>query len=484
MAKSVKANYLFNLINSASQLLFPLITFPYASRIMMADGIGQVNFFQSIISYISLFTCLGIPMYAIREVAKVRDNPEKMTRITVEILLLHAFLTLLGYMAVAVICLTVTKVQTDIPLFLLLSATIFFTAIGCEWFYQGIEDFKYVAIRGLLVKLLCVVLLLLFVTTKEYILWNGAYTVLGVLGGNIFNFIRLRKYLHRDVIDFRALHPLRHLKPALHVFALNVVISIYLQLNNVLLGFMKDAEAVGYFTAATKIMMITMSISSSLGAVIMPRTSNLIAEGRMDEFRILIQKSYDFVLALAMPLTVGLIFTSPSIILLLSGEGFAPAVLTSQIVASNILMVGLSGVMGIQVLYPLGKINIVILCTLIGAAVNVFFNVLLIPRYGHNGTAVAYMLAEVAVTVSMFLIGRKYIPIQFLKKQHLHYVGGGIVMGGVLYFISLLGLSIISTLITMICVGIMVYIIVLLWLKDSIGMVILSIVWRKMKCRC
>lgn len=484
MAKSVKANYLFNLINSASQLLFPLITFPYASRIMMADGIGQVNFFQSIISYISLFTCLGIPMYAIREVAKVRDNPEKMTRITVEILLLHAFLTLLGYMAVAVICLTVTKVQTDIPLFLLLSATIFFTAIGCEWFYQGIEDFKYVAIRGLLVKLLSVVLLFLFVKTKEDILWYGAYTVLGVLGGNIFNFIRLRKYLHRDVIDFRALHPLRHLKPALHVFALNVVISIYLQLNNVLLGFMKDAEAVGYFTAATKIMMITMSISSSLGAVIMPRTSNLIAEGRMDEFRILIQKSYDFVLALAMPLTVGLIFTSPSIILLLSGEGFAPAVLTSQIVASNILMVGLSGVMGIQVLHPLGKINIVILCTLIGAAVNVFFNVLLIPRYGHNGTAVAYMLAEVAVTVSMFLIGRKYIPIQFLKKQHLHYVGGGIVMGGVLYFISLLGLSIISTLITMICVGIMVYIIVLLWLKDSIGMVILSIVWRKMKCRC
>lgn len=484
MAKSVKANYLFNLINSASQLLFPLITFPYASRIMMADGIGQVNFFQSIISYISLFTCLGIPMYAIREVAKVRDNPEKMTRITVEILLLHAFLTLLGYMAVAVICLTVTKVQTDIPLFLLLSATIFFTAIGCEWFYQGIEDFKYVAIRGLLVKLLSVVLLFLFVKTKEDILWYGAYTVLGVLGGNIFNFIRLRKYLHRDVIDFRALHPLRHLKPALHVFALNVVISIYLQLNNVLLGFMKDAEAVGYFTAATKIMMITMSISSSLGAVIMPRTSNLIAEGRMDEFRILIQKSYDFVLALAMPLTVGLIFTSPSIILLLSGEGFAPAVLTSQIVASNILMVGLSGVMGIQVLYPLGKINIVILCTLIGAAVNVFFNVLLIPRYGHNGTAVAYMLAEVAVTVSMFLIGRKYIPIQFLKKQHLHYVGGGIVMGGVLYFISLLGLSIISTLITMICVGIMVYIIVLLWLKDSIGMVILSIVWKKMKCRC
>ncbi|WP_302560854.1 flippase [Phocaeicola sartorii] len=477
MAKSVKANYLFNLINSASQLLFPLITFPYASRIMMADGIGQVNFFQSIISYISLFTCLGIPMYAIREVAKVRDNPEKMTRITVEILLLHAFLTLLGYMAVAVICLTVTKVQTDIPLFLLLSATIFFTAIGSEWFYQGIEDFKYVAIRGLLVKLLSVVLLFLLVKTKEDILWYGAYSVLGVLGGNIFNFIRLRKYLHRDVIDFRALHPLRHLKPALHVFALNVVISIYLQLNNVLLGFMRDAEAVGYFTAATKIMMITMSISSSLGAVMMPRASNLIAENKLNEFKILVQKSYDFILALTMPLTVGLIFTSSNVILLLSGIGFAPAILTSQIVALNILMVGVSGVMGLQILYPMGKINIVILSTLVGAVVNVFFNILLIPSYGHNGTAVAYMLAEVAVSISMFIIGRKYIPIIFFKKEHFHYVFGSIIMGVSLYCIYLFDLSNIIALAIMVVVGIVIYGSVLLILKDTMGIM----VWRMIK---
>lgn len=483
MMKSVKANYLFNLINSGSQLLFPLITFSYVSRIMLADGIGQVNFFQSIISYISLLTCLGIPMYAIREVAKVRDNATEMTRTTVEILLLHAFLSLLGYVAVSVICMTVTQVQTDIPLFLLLSTTIFFTAIGCEWFYQGIEDFKYVAARGLLIKVVSVVLLFLVVRTKEDILWYGAYSVFGVLGGNIFNFIRLRKYLHRDVIDFRTLHPMRHLKPALHVFALNVVISIYLQLNNVLLGFMKDAEAVGYFTAATKIMVITMSISSSLSAVIMPRTSNLIAEGRMDEFKALVQKSYDFILALAIPLMVGLIFTSPSAILLLSGIGFAPAILTSQIVAFNILMVGLSGVMGIQVLYPLGKINIVILCTLIGAVVNILLNILLIPRYGHNGTAVAYMLAEVAVTVSMFFIGKKYIPIRFLKRQHLNYVLGSVVVGGCLHFISLLELENIATLITMVSVGGLVYILILLSLKDPIGIMVLSLVCIRIKFR-
>ena len=471
MTKSVKANYLFNLINSASQLLFPLITFPYASRIMLADGIGQVNFFQSIISYISLFTCLGIPMYAIREVAKVRDNTMEMTRTTVEILLLHAFLSILGYLVVAVICMTVVQVQTNIPLFLLLSTTIFFTAIGGEWFYQGVEDFKYVAVRGLIVKVVSVILLFLLVKTKEDILWYGAYSVLGVLGGNIFNFIRLRKYLCWGMVSFHTLCPMRHLKPALYVFALNVIISIYLQLNNVLLGFMKDTEAVGYFTAATKIMVITMSISSALGAVIMPRTSNLIAEERMDEFKALVQKSYDFIFALAMPLMVGLIFTSPSAVLLLSGEGFVPAILTSQIVAFNILTVGLSGVMGIQVLYPLGKINIVILCTSIGAIINVFLNVLLIPRYGHNGTAVAYMLAEMTVTVSMFFIGKRYIPIRFLKRQHLNYVLGSVVMGVCLYFISWLGLGNTATLVMMISMGGIVYVVILLFLRDSIGMI-------------
>lgn len=481
MAKSIKANYLFNLINSGSQLLFPLITFPYASRIMMADGIGQVNFFQSIISYISLFTCLGIPMYAIREVAKVRDNPEKMTRITVEILLLHAFLTLLGYMAVTVICLTVTKVQTDISLFLLLSSTIFFTAIGCEWFYQGIEDFKYVAMRGMAVKIISVVLLFLLVKSKEDILWYGVYSVFGVLGGNIFNFIRLRKYLRKNTFKFRELHPFRHMKPALHIFAFNVIVSIYLQLNNVLLGFMKGAEFVGYFTAATKILVITMSISSSLGAVMMPRTSNLIAENKLDEFKVLIQKSYDFILALTIPLSIGLIFTSNSAILMLCGDGFAPAVLTSQIVAFNILMVGISNVIGMQVLYPIGKINIVILCTFIGAMVNVLLNICLIPYYGHNGTALAYLLAETTVMASMLFIGHKYVPIRFFKKEYLHYLLGSVVMGISLYGILLMDLSNAITLITMIMVGVGVYGSVLLLLRNHLGLMVLE--WGRKNLR-
>lgn len=470
---------MFNLVNSGSQLLFPLITFPYASRIMLADGIGQVNFFSSIISYISLFTCLGIPMYAIREVAKVRDNPEQMNKVTVEILLLHAFLTILGYLAVAVICMTVSKVQEDIPLFLLLSTTIFFTAIGCEWFYQGVENFKYVAVRGIVVKVISVILLFLLVKTKDDILWYGAYSVLGVLGGNLFNFIRLRKYLHLGIIDLHTLKPFRHLKPVLHIFVFNVVVSIYLQLNSILLGFLKNAQAVGYFVTATKILVMTMAVSTSLGQVMMPRISNLIAENKMDEFKALAQKSYNFIVLLTLPLTVGLIFTAPYIVVLLSGQGFIPSILAAQIVSPVIFLVGLSNVMGIQILYPLGQINKVIICTAVGAVFNVIINVLLIPHFAQNGTAIAYLTAEFAVTLSMIIIGRKYLPIKFLSKSHLPYLAGSIIMAFLLYSISLMHLGNIVTLISMFVGGGIIYFAVLLSCKDTLSQNLINIIKQK-----
>ncbi|WP_337420009.1 flippase [Phocaeicola sp.] len=481
MAQSIKSNYIFNLLNSVSQLLFPLITFPYASRIMMADGIGQVQFFSSIISYISLFTCLGIPMYAIREVAKVRSDAAKMSTTTIEILLLHAMLTILGYVAAAIICMTVSDVQTDIPLFLILSATIFFTAIGCEWFYQGIEDFKYVAIRGLVVKIISVALLFLFVKTKEDILWYGAYTVFGVLGGNIFNFLRLRKYVDRRIVNIHDLHPLRHLKPAIHIFVFNVITSIYLQLNTMLLGFLKDVAAVGYFTAATKLMYMTMSVSNSLGSVMMPRASNLIAENKMNEFKNVVQKSYDFIIAISIPLTIGLIFTSKSAILLLSGNSFYPSILASQIVAINIISIGISGVMGMQILYPMGKINIVILCTFLGAITNVIVNVLLIPHYGHYGTAIAFATTELVVTVSMYFIGKKYIPIRLLKHQHLNYLVSGVAMGIVLFIIAKQEYNNIVTLLSMLLTGVSVYAICLIALHDPISKIIMNTIISKIR---
>lgn len=467
MAQSVKVNYILNLINTGTQMLFPLITFPYVCRVIEADGIGQINFFQSIISYISLFTCLGIPMYAIREIARDRSDVVQMNRTAMEILLLHSMLTLVGYAIVAILCLTVPQIQVNLPLFLILSLTIFFTAIGCEWFYQGIEDFKYITVRGLIIKTVSVVLLFIFVKSKTDLLYYGCYTVFGVLGGNIFNFFRLRKYIHRENIIFSELHIKRHVKPVLKVFSFSVVTSIYLQLNTVLLGFLKNALAVGYFTAATKVMQMLLTMSACLGSVMMPRASHLIAENKEAEFNRLIQKSYDFTLAIALPMTIGLIFCAPSLITALCGVKFEHSILPSQIIAPIILMVAISNVFGIQVLFPKGKINIVTLCCGIGAVADLILNLCLIPFFSYIGTSIAYLGAEVATTVSMYFIGRKYIPIIYFKKSHLTYVLGCVLMAFALYVINLLQLPTLTTLILQGCSGVLIYFIILSLCKDE-----------------
>lgn len=478
MAQSVKVNYILNLINTGTQMLFPLITFPYVCRVIEADGIGQINFFQSIISYISLFTCLGIPMYAIREIARDRSDVVQMNRTAMEILLLHSMLTLVGYAIVAILCLTVPQIQVNIPLFLILSLTIFFTAIGCEWFYQGIEDFKYITIRGLIIKTVSVVLLFIFVKSKTDLLYYGCYTVFGVLGGNIFNFFRLRKYIHRENIIFSELHIKRHIKPVLKVFSFSVVNSIYLQLNTVLLGSLKNALAVGYFAAATKVMQMLLTMSACLGSVMMPRASHLIAENREDEFNRLIQKSYDFTLAIALPMTIGLIFCAPSLITALCGVKFEHSILPSQIIAPIILMVAISNVFGIQVLFPKGKINVVTLCCGIGAVADLILNLCLLPFFSYIGTSIAYLGAEVATTVSMYFIGRKYIPIIYFKKSHLTYALGCIVMALALYGISLLQLPTLTILLLQGCSGVLAYFIILCIRKDEMLVQILSKIKR------
>ena len=479
MSKSVKVNYILNLINTGTQMLFPLITFPYVCRVLDADGIGQVNFFQSIISYISLFTCLGIPMYAIREIARDRDDVVKMNRTAVEILLLHTFLTLIGYVIVVILCLTIPQIKANVPLFLILSLTIFFTAIGCEWFYQGIEDFKYITIRGLVVKVISIALLFVFVRSKSDLIYYGCYTVFGILGGNIFNFFRLRRYIRPENIIFSNVRIRRHLAPVLKVFSFSVVTSIYLQLNTVLLGFMKNALAVGYFAASTKIMQMLLSMSSCLGSVMMPRASHLIAEGKDDEFNGLIQKSYDFTLALSLPMTVGLILCAPSIIMVLCGDKFTPSILPSQIIAPIILMVAISNVMGIQVLFPKGKINLVTICCGIGAVVDLLLNIALIPSLSYIGTAIAYLGAEVSTTVSMYFIGKRYIPIRYFKRDHLNYVIGCTVMSIVVYGISRMGLSGLTLLIVQGVCGALTYAIVLLIMKDAFFMQIISKITHK-----
>lgn len=469
MTKSIKTNYILNLVNTGTQLFFPLITFPYICRVIGVEGVGLVDFYNSIIGYISLFTCLGIPLYAIREVARLRDDSKEVAKTTIEVLLLHSFLTLIGYFVVFILCLFIPNIQRSIPLFLILSLTLFFTAIGCEWFYQGIEDFAYITIRGIIVKIISIVLLFIFVKSEKDLLFYGCYSVIGVLGGNVFNFFRLRKYIKKDDFVLSDLHIFRHLRPALKVFIFNVTVSFYIRLNPVLLGFLKSDIAVGFYGAAVKLMTILISLSSCLGNVMMPRLSNLLENDSVNEFNRLIQKSYDLTVLLTIPLTFGLIFTAPFIIRLLCGPGFLESIPASQIIAPIILMVGISNVIGIQYLYPRGKISLVTLCCGIGALFDVVICILLVPSMSFLGAAIAYLAAESFTTLSMVWFTRKELPVVYLNRNTILCLIGAIAMGITIIFLQcILSINDLYSFEIQVVVGGGVYLLFLLITKEEI----------------
>ena len=470
MGQSIKNNFLLNLSTTITGLLFPLITFPYASRILMADGIGQVQFFQSIIDYVSLCTALGIPLYAVREIARIRDNKELRSRTTIEILLLHAILTLVGYIVVFILAKTVAKIEIDASLFFLLSTTLFFNTIGVAWFYQAIEDFKYITLRSLFVRILSLVALFIFVKTKQDLFYYAGILVIGTVGNNIFNFFRLRKYIKLSKGEFKRLNLLRHLIPALKIFILNLVISIYVNLDSVMLGFLKNEESVGYYAAATRLTKAILGIVSSLGAVLLPRFSNMITNGQKEEFQLLANKAASFTIALSLPMSVGLIFMAAPIIHIFCGNGFEPSILTLKLVAPIVLFIGLSGIIGMQILYPQGREKYVIIYTMVGACINLLINYLLIPQYGQYGAALGTVIAEFMVTVIMILLGRKYLPINILSKQNLHYLIGSIVISILLAFLFVFPLHEVNYLLIGILLSVIVYYAYLLMIKDTLAL--------------
>ena len=468
MSKSIKTNFIFNLINTVIGLLFPLIVFPYASRILLADGIGQVQFYQSIINYIVLLTGLGIPLYGIKEIARVRDNIEDLSRTTIELILLGLILSIIGYLIVAVLCCVVGQIQDNIPLFLILSSTILLTNIGCPWFYNGIEDFKYITIRGIIVRLICLFFLFVFVKTRDDLLLYGVYTVVGSLGNNVINFIRLRKYISFSTIFHNRINFWRHLKPAAAVFLLNIVTSIYVNLDSVMLGFLSNTTAVGYYTGATKISHVLVTVVISLGTVLLPRSSYLIKKGCMDDFFTLSVKSYNFITMLSFPILSGVLILSPSIILLLCGNSFTPSIITLRIIAPIIVFIGISNLLGIQILYPLGKVKLVTICTAIGACVNLLLNFLLIPFWQENGAAVATAMAELSVTMTLLLIVRKIAHIPFVSKKTGQYFLFSFILAPICYFVQKhingeLLIILISTIL-----GTIIYISLLIVVKDEL----------------
>ena len=465
---SLKNNVVLNYINTLASIVFPLITFPYAARILQPDGIGLVNFQNSIIGYITLLSSLGIPLYAVREVARVRDNVEERNRVTVEIALLSLILAAGGYVIVFAVGELVPQINAHLSLFYILSLSILFTALGVSWFYTAIEDFKFITVRGLIIRALFVVALFLFVKSKEDLLIYGVVIVGSTVGNEFINFIHLRKFINIFKLNWSKVNIFRHLKPSFSIFVLNLSVSLYVQLNPVMLGFLSDNTQVGYYTAGSKLSYIILSVVTSMSTVLIPHVSNMIQVHDAEKFKQLITKVYHYYMALALPFTIGLIVLSVPLTLVICGNSFYEASYVTAITAPVIVFISITNIIGLQVLYPYGKENYVTYSTIGGAVINLIVDIPLILLWGSKGAAIATFCAELAVLLIEVRLARRYIPFKFFDDSIKLYVLSSILMGVAVFLTSGLFNKPIIQLLVPTCVGIVVYFLILYYKKDDI----------------
>lgn len=399
--KSIKLNFIMNALLTMSSMVFPLITFPYVSRILLPIGTGKVSFATSLILYFDMFAQLGIPVYGIRACAKVRDDKRELTKTAHELLMINLGMGALMYVLLFLAVAFVPRLHDEKMLYILMSGTILFNAIGMEWLYKALEQYTYITIRSVLFKILALIAMFLLVhEQKDYVIY-GVISILAASASNVLNFINVHKYIDMKWMggyDFR-----RHVKAIGVFFAMACATTIYTNLDTVMLGFIKDDEEVGYYNAAVKIKNVLVSVVTSLGAVLLPRCSYYIEHNLMEEFRRICKKALHFVLLLATPLMVYFIMFAREGVFFLSGPAYEGSIVPMQIIMPTLLFIGITNVLGIQILVPMGKEKVVLLSEIAGAVTDLIINALLIPGLGAAGAAIGTVVAELVVLLVQYV---------------------------------------------------------------------------------
>lgn len=408
--KSIKINFFMNVLLTLSSFIFPVVTFPYVSRVLGPDGTGKVAFATSVISYFAMFAQLGIPTYGIRACAKVRDDKEELTRVAHEILFINFLMSIPVYVFLGISLAVVPRLSQDKPLMIIISLTILFNAMGVEWLYKALEEYSYIAIRSIIFKAIALGAMFVLVREKQDYVAYGAITILAASASNILNFIRMFRMIGLKPVGGYNLK--RHIKAVMVFFAMSCATTIYTNLDTVMLGFMKSDEEVGYYNAAVKIKTLLVGVVTSLGTVLLPRASYYIEQGKKKEFLAIAHKAIHFVLLMALPFTLFFMLYAREGVLLLSGQEYLPAVLPMQVIMPTLLLIGMTNIMGIQMLIPLGKEKYVLYSEIVGAVADLAINALLIPSMASVGAAIGTLVAEMLVWIIQYFVLRgEYIEI-------------------------------------------------------------------------
>ena len=466
--KSIKKNIFYSFLRAFFRLIFPLITFPYASRILLPEGIGKVNFANSITTYFSLIALLGIEGYAIREAAKIKDDKEKLSKFTQEILCINLVSMAVAYILFFLSLIFIPKLASYRPLLLVCGTSILFSTLGVDWLFYAKEEFKYTTTSTIIFQIVGLVYLFLFVKTKDDCLNYAVFSIITTVGRNICNILYSRKFVSYKIQS--KLEIKKHLKYIFTFFGMAVITSLYETLDTTVLGFLSTDIEIGYYSAAIKINRIIVGLLAAIAAVLLPRLAYYKEKCEEKKFQTLCSESINFIILISIPIVFGLIALAHQMILLFCGENYNPAIISMKIISPMVFAMAISGILGGQILPAINKEKITLIACAVGAATNLTLNCLLIPNYGAKGAAIGSVIAEYLVMLMEFIYLRKmFINITFIINI-IEATFASIIMYLIIYllFIKIQSFSIIIQLVILIGIGMFVYLMILLVLQNKL----------------
>ena len=456
-------NYLYNVGYNVLILLTPLLTVPYISRVLGPSGVGINATTNSVITYFLLAGTVGITIYGNREIAFIRDDHRKRSQTFWEIEFLQITTILLAYLAFCIFL----YLQKQLKIyFFYQSFLIIAGAFDISWFFMGLEDFKKTVIRNMIVKLLSLASIFIFVKTRQDV---GIYILILSLSQLLGN-ITLWPYLPKLVYAPR-IHDLkifRHLKPSLALFIPQVATTIYLAVNKTMLWKLSSVTASGYYDYSDKLVKLVLAIVTSTGTVMLPHVANLYANKQIEKVKQYLYTSFDFVLAISIPMAFGIASVATALAPWFFGKAFTSVNILLIIESPVIILIGQSNVIGQQYLLPTKQMSTYTTSVVLGAITNIVINIPLILRWGVYGDMVATLLSELTVTLYQLIMVRKSLRISSLFVNFFKYLIAGVTMFIPVYILNItMNISTLN-LILEILVGLLIYVGVLLILQPSI----------------
>ena len=440
-------NIFYNVLLAVSQVFFPLLTFPYLARVLGPENIGLYNFSESYARYFALVAALGISVYGVREIAKKQEQPKALSNTFVELFLINFIATCVLSVVYIFTILYSNKLLSNATLFYWSFLFFFFQVFVLEWFFTGINQFKYIAVRFFIIRLVFIAAIFIFIKeANDYVKYMQLQVGLTFFLG-VINFVYLFKFIDLKNILFSELNITKHLKPLFLLFLTIFSISVYLHFDTVLLGILADNESVGYYSAPLKLVKIIIAVLAAITAAMFPKMVQFFEQGNTVEFEKMLKQSFELVVSIGIPTTILVFILAPEIIYILFGSSFEAAIRPLQITAPLILIVSLSTIFGFQILSVHSKDSAILKSAVAGMLFSLVASFIFIPKFKQDGAAYVILFTELLVLLFFIYFSSKVVQLKNTKQVILREIALAIPYCIIPYVISTIALPTITKLI-------------------------------------